>query len=251
MVKKAQLNAYTPEELILVFRRMKEEYGSGAMSLDEYTRWLEAFKFWDETGKYWTIGFRSEEWYYHDGKSWVRGMPPQTLFSAPEAQPLATASIPRASPPRSVMASTAHSVTPSSTKGALPAEMGRPLGIAILAVLNVIIGIAAIAASMLLLLAPEAIYSITPSLAAYAHEIGGSAMVLGALTIAIGRGLWRGSRWAWALSVIFCALSICFSAFSMSLSSGGYYTLGGLAFAILILAYFLRPVVRAWFRKTR
>ncbi len=70
---------YTPEQAMTMFRHLKERYESGVLGGEEYENMLKTFKFLDNSGKTWTIGAQSEMWYYHDGKTWVKGIPPPKL----------------------------------------------------------------------------------------------------------------------------------------------------------------------------
>jgi hypothetical protein len=72
---------YSPEQIVTMFRQLKEHYEKGVKSEEEYGHLLEVFKFMDEYGRYWTIGAQSGVWYYHDGENWVqaRAEPPPFL----------------------------------------------------------------------------------------------------------------------------------------------------------------------------
>ena len=72
---------YSPEQIMPLFRKIKEIYENGTKEEKEYRLFLEVFKFMDEDGGFWTIGAQSGAWYYHDGKQWVqaRENPPPLL----------------------------------------------------------------------------------------------------------------------------------------------------------------------------
>ena len=248
MARKLRVNTYTPEQLMVIFRKMKKGYLNGDMSRDEYSRWLEAFKFRDDTGRFWTIGFQSEKWYYHNGKSWTQGMPPSALFSTSETEKPAENTVTIAPSPKSVTVPVTQPAPASSNTVIPPTKVGRPLGIALLAVFYVTIGVAAVIVSTLLFLSPSTIYvflpDLAPYLASYEPAIEMGAGILGMFAVAMGRGLWKGSGWAWSLSVIFCILGA--ASVSFSIISGNFYAVASLIVAILFTIYFFRPKVRAF-----
>ncbi len=70
----------TPQQIMAMFKKNKEGYERGDLEGKAFVNLLEYFNFRDDDGRYWTIGVRSEEWYCHDGMSWVKGTPPPALF---------------------------------------------------------------------------------------------------------------------------------------------------------------------------
>jgi len=70
---------YTPNQAMAIFKDLKARFESGTLEKEEYKSQLKTFKFSDDSGRYWTVGAQSEEWYYHDGKTWVKGTPTGTL----------------------------------------------------------------------------------------------------------------------------------------------------------------------------
>ncbi len=70
----------TPQQVMAIFLKNKESYERGDLEGKTFVNMLKYFNFRDDDdGKYWTIGVRSEKWYYHDGVNWVKGTPPSSL----------------------------------------------------------------------------------------------------------------------------------------------------------------------------
>jgi hypothetical protein len=74
-----KVETYSTEQVMTMFKAIKDRYRMGALNEQEYERTIEDFKFLDDAGRYWTVGAQSEAWYYHDGRAWVQGTPPRTL----------------------------------------------------------------------------------------------------------------------------------------------------------------------------
>jgi len=70
-------------------------------------------------------------------------------------------------------------------------------------------------------------------------------VVIGALALLVGWGLWTGKGWAWWLTVILQALNIVLSLASLAL--GELTTIVSLIIAAIILYYFFKPHVKAYF----
>jgi len=147
-------------------------------------------------------------------------------------------------------------------------RVDRPLGIAILAVLDIIVGILAfiggiaVAAVSTIVDDPdvkdmireamisagvtdvEAVLEILPTVLLV---IGVTIFVMGLVGIVVGWGLWTGKQWAWIIGVIFYILAIAISAVSMVWSPADVI---GVIIGVVILYYLFRPNVRAWFGRT-
>lgn len=104
----------------------------------------------------------------------------------------------------------------------------RPAGVAILAIITVLIGIFTFFGGLALIGIGTvgAIFNIQLP-AAFTIGIGVLATLLGLVAIAAGIGLWRLRRWAWWLAIIIGVVSI--------ISSGVQIAVGGSAYVGLVL----------------
>ena len=145
----------------------------------------------------------------------------------------------------------------------------RPLGIAILAVLDIICGIAALivgilmaAVSTIIADLPEfedAIRDVMTSvwvtdveaaidiLATVLIVLGVIICIMGLGAIVVGWGFWTGKQWAWILGVIYFIVSIVISAVGMVWSPTNVVSV---IIGVVILYYLFRPNVKAWFGRT-
>ncbi len=145
----------------------------------------------------------------------------------------------------------------------------RPLGVAILAVLNIICGIAATiggialaAVSTIVDDVPEiedAIRDAMTSAGTYDVEaildivatvlivLGTTILILGLFAIVVGWGFWTGKQWAWIVGVILEIVSIVISAVGMFWSPSNVVSV---IIGVVILYYLFRPNVKAWFGRT-
>ncbi len=134
-----------------------------------------------------------------------------------------------------------------------PPSVERPLGVTILAVLSIIGGVffllIGIAATALGAVFASAIASSMPGFpAALAAIVGLAVIVIGVIDIIIGWGLWKGAGWAWWLTVIFSGLGAIFSL--LSIIGGNVGSVIGLIINSVIVYYFLKPHVKAFFGVT-
>ncbi len=134
----------------------------------------------------------------------------------------------------------------------------RPLGVTILAILAMISGILTIIGGI-------AFISLGPLLSMAAHRGAGAALalsfiapfgtalgavfvVIGIISLIVGWGLWKGSSWAWYLSVILLAISLISSVAQMALApvmaGGGIVSI---IIDVVILYYLFRPHVKEFF----
>jgi hypothetical protein len=127
----------------------------------------------------------------------------------------------------------------------------RPIGITILAVLEILIGIVGFLAS-LAIIGFSALFStlprIGPLLGTIGLIIGGVVLFFSLIWLATGAGFLHGRGWSWTLGMIFSVLSLlgAVGALTIGLITGG---VGGLIFWGLILYYLTRNHVKAFFGK--
>ena len=145
---------------------------------------------------------------------------------------------------------------------------GRPLGVTVIAILNVIGGImmliggiAAVTGGALLPLVPqdtlqegvpgtgmEALSSVSTSV------LGGGAIVVGAILIGlaifsfvVAWGLMKGRKWAWTATVVLSVISIVFAV--VSLVAQNWFAIINIILSGVIIYYMYRPHVKAFFGK--
>jgi len=127
----------------------------------------------------------------------------------------------------------------------------RPAGIAILAVLEILIGIVGLLAS-LVIIGFSALFSTLPTvgalLGAVSLVIGGVVLFFSIIWLATGVGFLHGKGWSWTLGMIFSILSLlgAIGALTIGLITGG---VGGLIFWGLMLYYLTRTHVKTFFGK--
>jgi hypothetical protein len=148
------------------------------------------------------------------------------------------------------------------------AKADRPLGIAILAVLDIICGIAALIGGIVLAAVstivdePEIedairdamtsagvtnVEAVLDILATVLIVLGVFICIMGLVAIVVGWGFWTGKQWAWILGVILFIISIAVSAVGMVWAPTNVI---GVIIDALILYYLFRPNVKAWFGRT-
>jgi len=127
----------------------------------------------------------------------------------------------------------------------------RPIGVTILAVLEILIGIVGLLAS-LAVIGLSALLStlpkVGPLLGTFGPIIGGVVLFFSLTWLATGVGFVHARGWSWTLGMIFSILSLlgAIGALTMGLITGG---VGGLIFWGLILYYLTRTPVKAFFGK--
>ena len=127
----------------------------------------------------------------------------------------------------------------------------RPVGITILAVLEILIGIVGLLGS-LVIIGFSALFSTLPTvgslIGAVGLIIGGVVLFFSLIWLATGVGFLHGRGWSWTLGMIFSILSLlgAIGALTIGLITGG---VGGLIFWGLILYYLTRTHVKAFFGK--
>jgi hypothetical protein len=129
----------------------------------------------------------------------------------------------------------------------------RPVGITILAILEILIGTVGLLAS-LAIIGFSALLSTLPRvgslLGTFGLIIGAVVLFFSIIWLATGAGFLHGRGWSWTLGVIFSALSLlgAIGALTIGLITGG---IGGLVFWGLMLYYLTRTHVKAFFGKGR
>src|SRR5438132_12169978 len=127
----------------------------------------------------------------------------------------------------------------------------RPVGITILAILEILIGIVGLLASPVII-GFSALFSTLPTvgslLGAVGLVIGGVVLFFSVIWLATGVGFLHGKSWSWTLGMIFSILSLlgAIGALTICLITGG---VGGLIFWGLMLYYLTRTHVKAFFGK--
>ena len=127
----------------------------------------------------------------------------------------------------------------------------RPIGITILAVLEILIGVVGLLGS-LAIIGFSALFSSLPRVGALLGTIGliigGIVLFFSLIWLATGAGFLHGRGWSWTLGMIFSVLSLigAVGALIIGLITGG---VGGLIFWGLMLYYLTRTHVKAFFGK--
>ncbi|MDG6903291.1 MAG: hypothetical protein JRN56_01060 [Nitrososphaerota archaeon] len=126
----------------------------------------------------------------------------------------------------------------------------RPMGIAILAILEILGG-------LLILLLGLAVAAVSGTLfsalglaipAGIGVAAGGVVVIFGLLGLLVGWGLWTGRGWARILAIILSGLGVLASLVGLAL--GSIPSLVGLVIDGFILWYMFRPNVRAFFGRS-
>jgi ABC-type uncharacterized transport system permease subunit len=107
----------------------------------------------------------------------------------------------------------------------------RPLGVTIIAILNVIVGIITISTGMLFLVV----------------GVGIVLIAIGIANFVMAYGLWKGKRWAWTITLILSGIGIISSA--ISIAGGNLGAIVGIILYAVIIYYLYRPNVKAFFGK--
>lgn len=127
----------------------------------------------------------------------------------------------------------------------------RPVGITVLAVLEILIGIVGLLASLAII----GLSALLVTLPRVGSLLGTFGLIIGAVVLffsiiwlATGAGFLHGKGWSWTLGMIFSALSLlgAIGALTIGLITGG---VGGLIFWGLMLYYLTRTHVKAFFGK--
>lgn len=115
----------------------------------------------------------------------------------------------------------------------------RPVGVTILAVLEIISGIVGVVGG--LFLASFSGMMDMDFLGAMAGVVGGVLVALGLASFVLAWGLLQGKSWAWTLTLILTIIAVIFDLPSLNVI--------GLIIEAIILYYLFRPHVKAYFGK--
>jgi hypothetical protein len=107
----------------------------------------------------------------------------------------------------------------------------RPLGVTIIAVLNLIVGIIAIAVGI-------------PALIVV---VGIVLIAIGIASLVMAYGLWKGKSWAWTITLILSGIGIISGI--ISIARGQYGAVIEIIIHAVIIYYLYRPNVKAFFGK--
>jgi len=80
--KEYEIIPFAPENVMLLFDYICSSYHSEDLTLDELKRVMSEMVFFDEEGRYWTIGVTSGKWYYKYDSGWVESEPSEYLYHA-------------------------------------------------------------------------------------------------------------------------------------------------------------------------
>ncbi len=128
----------------------------------------------------------------------------------------------------------------------------RPVGVTILAVLEILMGIIGLLTS-LAIIGFSALFSTLPRvgslLGTIGPIIGGVVLFFSLIWLATGAGFLHGRGWSWTLGMIFSILSMlgAIGALTIGLITGG---VGGMIFWGLMLYYLTRTHVKAFFERS-
>lgn len=134
----------------------------------------------------------------------------------------------------------------------------RPTGVTIIAILNIISGIAMLVGGLVLAAAgsilpslsmPDSELSGVPSwlIGTGAIAIGIIMIILGIVSFIVAYGLLKGMGWAWTLTVVLSIISIVLNA--ISIASANFGGIVSIIISAIILYYLYRPHVKSFFGK--
>jgi lysylphosphatidylglycerol synthetase-like protein (DUF2156 family) len=115
----------------------------------------------------------------------------------------------------------------------------------VVAILQILGGALLVLAGAALAALPQLVELPLPGFGPLLGGLGAFLIVIGILALLVGWGLWAGKGWAWWLTVILQALGIVSSLASLAL--GDPTAIASLIIAAIILYYFFKPHVKAYF----
>lgn len=136
----------------------------------------------------------------------------------------------------------------------------RPLGVAILAVLEIIAGILAALVGLLSVILGGFMWAYLETLVGLIGTVGGFVgaivtaigvviLVIGAISIVLGWALWGGKEWARILSIILSLIGVLFGLLVLfaAIGAGGLIGIIIIAIQAIIIYYLTTPGVKAFF----
>lgn len=150
-------------------------------------------------------------------------------------------------------------------------RVDRPLGVAVLAVLDIIGGILAfiggitMAAVSAMVNNPDIrdmirdqmisagvanVDAILDMLVTVLIVVGVIMFIMGLVGVVVGWGFWAGKQWAWIIGVIFYVVGVVISVVGMVWPVWSPTSVIGIIIGAVILYYLFRPNVKAWFGRT-
>lgn len=129
-----------------------------------------------------------------------------------------------------------------------PSKGRRPLGVTILAALEILGGIVALLGGIYVASSGAAAGMLLSSSAlgtAAGGVLGGVLIVLGLVALVIAYGFLKGIKWGWWIAIVLYVLGIISGI--VSLIAGSYGVIISLIIDAIILYYLTRPHVKSWF----
>jgi zinc-ribbon domain len=133
----------------------------------------------------------------------------------------------------------------------------RPTGVTVLAVLNILGGIAGLAVGALLIgvaaLASSTLVQQYPALGTISgissilYVLGALSLILGIVSIVLAIGFLGGKGWSWTLGIVVGVINIIVAIVETAI--GFSSNIIGIIFPIIIIYYLMRPHVKAFFGK--
>ena len=68
------------------YRKLKAQFDAGQLSEEELRSRVTQFVVEDDQGRWWSIGYETGQWYYHDGENWTPGTPPAAAAAPTTSQ---------------------------------------------------------------------------------------------------------------------------------------------------------------------
>jgi hypothetical protein len=133
----------------------------------------------------------------------------------------------------------------------------RPTGVTVIAVLNILGGLAGLGLGAIFIaagaLASSSLATQYPTLSSISgissilYAVGALALIIGILSIVVAVGFLGGKGWAWTLGIVAAVIGIVVGIVEVVI---GFLTdVIGIIFQIIILYYLMRPHVKAFFGK--
>ncbi|ABL78803.1 DUF7144 family membrane protein [Thermofilum pendens] len=126
----------------------------------------------------------------------------------------------------------------------------RPTGVTILAVLNMLGGALLVLLGLIFVAVGPLLERSTPAtmpglFSLILGGLGALLIVMGAVSLIVGWGLWTGKGWAWWVTVIFEVLGLLSGL--LSAAAGDPFSVVGLLVSAIVLWYMFKPHVKDFF----